>query len=108
MRWHDTHKDEYEAIINKHVTNKPDKYGIGVIIVEKEKKTADKAKKIMVLDADGHVVAVETMQTIKGSGDTYKGCRLIELSGKEYEVVMTITIKQKPLDKIKPQKKKES
>ncbi|MDP3013436.1 MAG: hypothetical protein Q8M92_04285 [Candidatus Subteraquimicrobiales bacterium] len=108
MEWYTENKTRYLDAVEHYVNRFPDKYYKEIILMPK-KKIDEPAKivgkQIAVVTADGQITKVMGLEDVKkikveNIGDI-ESCRLIELTGKEYEFIISVAVKQKPLDKIK-------
>jgi hypothetical protein len=101
LDWYHDNRDWYDAEVNGYVERYPEKYEKEYVLMETRKKTTPTQKMVAVIDGDTIDAIIPKSSLIASSdADKYKGKRIIELTGKEYEVVVSISLKQKGLREV--------
>lgn len=96
--WYHKNKEVYNALIEKHVTSWPDKYEKRISFMAKQNNNMAGKKQIAAIDSNNTLVFTGTLEEAKKMDiSILEGLRLVELTGKEYQAIVSITFKQMPL-----------
>lgn len=103
MAWYRNNSTSCNEMVDSYVAKYPDKYSKEYMIMAKrisETKAPDsQGKLVLIMDGNGNYVSVKPKNKIIDIAKTSQasGYRYLELTGKEYEVVIRVELKQKPL-----------
>ncbi len=100
--WYHENKDWYNAQIEDHVNRFPDRYMKEYIMATKKRRPAA-PRMVAVLDGDKLIKIMKRDDIPEAKNpEEYMGKRIIELTGKELEVIMSIRLKRDDLAELKP------
>lgn len=109
MDWYADNKEYYNNLAEHYTATYPNKYELEVIIMTKKKEETISApvtngKPVAIVDANNTIMRVMALTDLKsGKIDPkeYSDKRIIELTGKEYELIISVALKTKQLAKFK-------
>ena len=106
MAWYRVNKQCYVDLVEDYVTRFPDKYDKEYVIMARKTDTQSpdqsRGKMLAIVDENSTIVKIVSRESLSGQGilQGIQGNRLIELTGKEYEVIVSISLKAKELNEL--------
>ncbi|MDD2297263.1 MAG: hypothetical protein PHX79_05555 [Sphaerochaetaceae bacterium] len=97
LNWYNDNKEWYESMVNDYVSRFPEKYQKEYVIMEKQKKQSQPKMVAIVSNDQIEEIIPKNDLTRSSDAERFSGRRIIELTGKEYEVIVSIALKQKTL-----------
>lgn len=103
MEWYKTGKnaEKYESLADGYAEKYPEKYSTEVVMSSKKIQDAPEGKggkSVAVISEDGFLTSIINVKMVKH--EAYSNCRLLELTGKEYDIVKTVIVKSRSVGDI--------